>query len=124
VPDPARNGRDLDRAAVYQVASVKYRDMDWSMLGFEPGVTPFLDEPPVIPISHRIAGLPAATLSSGAKIISGRDYDPCGAEMADMESFAVLRAARSFGVPMIGLRGISDGRSELTGCTTGPSTCT
>ena len=26
-----------------------------------------------------------------------------------------FRAARRFGVPMIGLRGISDGRSELTG---------
>jgi len=35
--------------------------------------------------------------------------------MVDMESFAVLRAARRFGVPMVGLRGISDGRSELTG---------
>jgi adenosylhomocysteine nucleosidase len=32
-----------------------------------------------------------------------------------MESFAVLRAARRFRVPMIGLRGISDGRAELTG---------
>jgi len=32
-----------------------------------------------------------------------------------MESFAVLRAARRFGVPMVGLRGISDGRSDLTG---------
>ena len=37
------------------------------------------------------------------------------ADMVDMESFAVLRAARRFGVPMVGLRGISDGRSELTG---------
>ena len=35
--------------------------------------------------------------------------------MVDMESFAVYRAARRFGVPMIGLRGISDGRAELTG---------
>ena len=35
--------------------------------------------------------------------------------MVDMESFAVLRAARRFAVPMIGLRGISDGRNDLTG---------
>jgi adenosylhomocysteine nucleosidase len=35
--------------------------------------------------------------------------------MVDMESFAVLRAGRRFGVPMVGLRGISDGRAELTG---------
>jgi adenosylhomocysteine nucleosidase len=32
-----------------------------------------------------------------------------------MESFAVLRAGRRFGVPTIGLRGISDGVAELTG---------
>ncbi len=32
-----------------------------------------------------------------------------------MESFAVWRAAQRFGVPMIGLRGISDGRADLTG---------
>jgi adenosylhomocysteine nucleosidase len=35
--------------------------------------------------------------------------------MVDMESFAVLRACQSFGVPLIVLRGISDGASELTG---------
>ena len=32
-----------------------------------------------------------------------------------MESFAVCRAALAFGVPMIGLRGISDGAAPLSG---------
>jgi adenosylhomocysteine nucleosidase len=107
--------RELEHAGVYQVASITYRDMDCSALGFERGVTPFLDQPPVVPIPHRIRGIPAASLSSGAKIISGSDYDALGAEMADMESYAVFRAAAHFRVPMIGLRGISDGRTELTG---------
>jgi adenosylhomocysteine nucleosidase len=107
--------RDLEHAGVYQVASITYRDMDCSALGFERGVTPFLDQPRVVTIPHRIDGIPAATLSSGAKIISGSDYDALGAEMADMESYSVFRAAARFGVPMIGLRGISDGRTELTG---------
>jgi adenosylhomocysteine nucleosidase len=35
--------------------------------------------------------------------------------MVDMETFSVFQAARRFGVPMIGLRAISDGRSDLTG---------
>ena len=35
------------------------------------------------------------------------------AEMVDMETFAVLRACQHFGVPLIGLRGISDGAAEL-----------
>jgi len=34
--------------------------------------------------------------------------------MVDMESYAVYRAASRFGVPMIGLRGITDGKSELS----------
>jgi len=33
--------------------------------------------------------------------------------MVDMETFAVLRACQKFGVPLIGLRGISDGVKEL-----------
>ena len=42
-------------------------------------------------------------------------YDGIEADMVDMESWAVLRAAKRFGLPMVGLRGISDGRNDLTG---------
>src|SRR5690606_37527107 len=107
--------RRLEHAHVYQVASVAYRDMDCTPLGFERGLTPFLDEPAVIPIPHVIPGIPAATLSSGADIVSGIAYDRIDTDMVDMETFSVLRAARRFGLPMIGLRGVSDGRGELTG---------
>ena len=107
--------RSLEHAGIYQIASVSYRDMDASLLGVPKGVTPFLDEPAVIPIPDRIPDIPAASLSTGANIISGAGYDAIDADMVDMESFAVLRAAQRFGVPMVGLRGISDGRSELTG---------
>ena len=34
--------------------------------------------------------------------------------MVDMESFAILRACMMCDVPMIGLRGISDGAEELS----------
>lgn len=107
--------RRLDHAEIYQVASVAYRDMDCSPLGFERGLTPFLDEPAVIEIPHRIPGIPPATLSSGANIVSGAAYDMIGTDMVDMETYAVLRAARRFRLPMVGLRGITDGRTELTG---------
>ena len=107
--------RILDHAGLYQIASVAYRDMDASPLGFEKGVTPFHDEPAVVAIPHRIPGIPAASISTGADIISGAGYEAIAADMVDMESYAVYRAARRFAVPMIGLRGISDGRSELTG---------
>lgn len=107
--------RKLDHAAIYQIASVAYRDIDASVLGFPKGATPFLDQPAVIPISQRIPGIPAASLSTGGAVISGAGYDAIADDMVDMESFAILRAAQRFNVPMIGLRGISDGRAELTG---------
>lgn len=107
--------RKLEHAALYQIASVAYRDMDASPLGFPKGATPFLDEPAIIPIGRLIPGVPAASISTGGAIVSGAAYDAIDADMVDMESFAVYRAAARFGVPMIGLRGISDGRNELTG---------
>jgi adenosylhomocysteine nucleosidase len=107
--------RTLEHAAVYQVASVSYRDIDASAIGIEKGVVPFLGEPRVFSIAPRIPGIPAASLSTGGAIISGAAYDAIDADMVDMETYAVLRAARRFGVPTIGLRGISDGRDALTG---------
>lgn len=107
--------RSLDHAGVYQISHVRYRDMDASLLGFEKGVTPFSDEPAVVEIPHRLPDVPSASIATGASIVSGSGYDHVPADMVDMETFAILRAARRFGVPMIGLRGISDGRADLTG---------
>jgi adenosylhomocysteine nucleosidase len=105
--------RTLEQAEVYQVTRVSYRDMDASPLGFPKGLTPFLDLPAEIDIPLRIPGLNSASLSTGAAIISGAAYDAIAADMVDMETYAVLRAAMRFAVPFIGLRGISDGRHEL-----------
>ena len=106
--------RTLEHAGIFQVSSVCYRDMDASPLGFEKGVTPFADHCAVIAIPQRIVGIPSASLSSGASIISGAGYDQIETDMVDMECFAVLRAAQHYGIPTIGLRGISDGRTELS----------
>ncbi len=104
----------LEHAGVYQLASVTYRDMDCSPLGFARGVVPFLDEPAVVRIPHRIPGIAPASIATGASIVSGRGYDGLDADMVDMESYAVRRAAKRFGVPTIGLRGITDGKTELS----------
>jgi adenosylhomocysteine nucleosidase len=105
--------RTLEQAEVYQVSQVSYRDMDASPLGFAKGLTPFLDLPAGIDLPLRIPGLHSASLSTGAAIISGAAYDAVAADMVDMETYAVLRAAMRFSVPLIGLRGISDGKREL-----------
>ncbi|GIL03171.1 MAG: 5'-methylthioadenosine/S-adenosylhomocysteine nucleosidase [Alphaproteobacteria bacterium] len=105
--------RRLEQAQVYQAVSVSYRDMDASPLGFAKGATPFLDLPATVELPHRVPGVAAASLSTGANIVSGPAYDQIDADMVDMETFAVLRAAMAFGVPLVGLRGISDGAADL-----------
>ena len=103
----------LEQTEVYQATSVAYRDMDASPLGFEKGATPFLDLPIVVDLPLRIPGVREASLSTGANIVSGAVYETIDADMVEMETFAVLRACQSFGLPLVGLRGISDGKAEL-----------
>ncbi|MCV9999104.1 5'-methylthioadenosine/S-adenosylhomocysteine nucleosidase [Pararhizobium sp. YC-54] len=103
----------LEQAEVYQATSVAYRDMDASPLGFEKGATPFLDLPVTVDLPLRIPGVKTASLSTGANIVSGAAYEKIAADMVEMETFAVLRACQSFGISLIGLRGISDGKAEL-----------
>jgi adenosylhomocysteine nucleosidase len=104
----------LEQTEVYQVSSVSYRDMDASPLGFEKGRTPFLDLPAVLDLPLRVPGIPEASLSTGGNVISGQDaYSKISADMVDMESFALVRACQQWEIPLIGLRGISDGVLEL-----------
>lgn len=103
----------LEQTEIYQVSSVSYRDMDASPLGFKRGVTPFVDHEVDINLHPRIQGVPEARLSTGGSVISGAAYDPIDADMVDMETFAVLRACQMFDIPLLGLRGISDGREDL-----------
>ncbi|EJN03088.1 5'-methylthioadenosine/S-adenosylhomocysteine nucleosidase [Phyllobacterium sp. YR531] len=105
--------RILEQTEIYQATSVSYRDMDASPLGFTKGATPFLDLPVKLPLDYRIPGIKEATLSSGANIVSGKAYDLVDADMVEMETFSILRACHRFNLPLIGLRGISDGAEEL-----------
>jgi adenosylhomocysteine nucleosidase len=103
----------LEQCGLYQASTVSWRDMDASPLGFEAGVTPFLDLPAVQPLGPFIPEIPRATLSTGADIVSGARYERLNADMVDMETYAVLRACQHFGLPLVALRGISDGDAEL-----------
>ena len=105
--------RVLEQTEVYQATSVAYRDMDATPLGFEKGITPFLKLSATLPLPLRISGIGEASLSTGANIVSGAAYDAIAAEMVDMESYACLRACMRFEVPLVVLRGISDGKAEL-----------
>jgi adenosylhomocysteine nucleosidase len=104
---------ELEQCGLYQASSVGWRDIDATALGFEPGTVPYLDQPAIIPLGPYVPGIPLATLSTGSDIVSGAVYDLIEAEMVDMETYAVLRACQRFGLPLIALRGISDGDREL-----------
>jgi adenosylhomocysteine nucleosidase len=106
--------RTLDHARVYRVTEVSYRDMDASALGFPKGETPFPRLPAVLPLMDGPAALPTARLATGGSVVSGAAYDAVDADMVDMETFAVVRAAARFGLPVLGLRGVSDGRTDLS----------
>ena len=97
---------------IYQVSSVSWRDMDASRLGFAKGVTPFLNHPVDVPLYSPLE-LPTARLSTGANIVGGDEFSLVDADMVDMETFAVAMTCYRFTVPLIGLRGISDGPGEL-----------
>ena len=105
--------RTLEQTEIYQAISVSYRDIDASPLGFEKGATPFLDLPVAMPLPFRIPDIKEASLSTGGAIITGGAYDAIAADMVDMETFACLRACQLFDIPLIGLRGISDGAADL-----------
>ena len=99
----------LEQTEVYQVTSVSYRDMDASPLGFEKGKTPFLDLPVALDLPLRIPGIPEASLSTGGNVISGAAYATIDADIVYIETYSVLRDCQGYKLPLIGLRGISDG---------------
>ena len=103
----------LEQGAIYQAASVSWRDFDASPLGFEKGITPLLDLPATLSLPIRIPDIPTASLSTGGNVVSGAAYADIAEDMVDMESFAVQRACQQFGLPLVALRGISDGAEEL-----------
>jgi adenosylhomocysteine nucleosidase len=103
----------LPQAEIFQVSTARYRDMDASPLGFEKGVTPFSGCPAELTVAQRLPGIAKATISTGGAIVNGPTYTTIGADMADMETFAMMRAAWRAGVPVITLRGVSDGVEPL-----------
>jgi adenosylhomocysteine nucleosidase len=103
----------LEQGTVHEISTVSYRDMDASPLGFDKGVTPFLNQPATIALRPMIEGVPNASLSTGANIVSGDAYEAIDADLVDMESFSIVRACQTFNMGFVGLRGVSDGAAEL-----------
>lgn len=110
----------LNQAELYQISSVSYRDMDASAFGFPKGTTPFTDYPAQFNLPTLLPDMPTASLATGASVInqqgtSGQKFSDIDADCVDMESYAIARVAHHFNIPLIGLRGISDGKENSNG---------
>jgi adenosylhomocysteine nucleosidase len=110
----ARLGRQPHAGAgrIYQATSVSYRDTGLAARLHQRrhAVPRFAGRRAAAADGSRHCG---ATLSTGVAIVSGKAYDAIEAEMVEMETFAVLRACQLYRVPLVGLRGISDGAADL-----------
>ena len=104
----------LEQAAIYQVSEVSYRDMDATAFGFAKGETPFSGLPVSLQLPYSIPDVARASLSTGANVVSGDAYQTIDADMVDMETFAIMRACMMRDLPLIGLRGISDGAEPVS----------
>ena len=76
-----------------------------------PGEAEALSSADVVIGVRYAAGMPA--LTARLYQVPGAGYDGIDAEMVDMETWAVARACMVHGVPLAGLRGVSDGAAEL-----------
>lgn len=113
----------LDQGELYQISSVAYRDMDARAFGFDKGVTPFAHYPAEFTLPYLFEDLPKASLSSGAMIINKQDesaisFKDISQDCVDMETYAIARVGYDFQIPVIGLRGISDGKQDSVGIAT------
>ena len=103
----------LQQGAVYRVSHSVYRDMDASAFGFAKGQTPYSPHPPTVESAAIMPGFSSASCSTGANVVS--DHTATGAELADMEYAALNEVAMTFGIALIGFKGVSDGHKPLTG---------
>lgn len=104
---------NLDQGSVYRVSGSSYRDMDASAFGFPVGKTPFSPHPEFVESPPIMPEFPQASCSTGADVV--KDHSVTGADMADMEYASFAQVAMNFGIPLIGFKGISDGKEPLSG---------
>jgi adenosylhomocysteine nucleosidase len=60
-----------------------------------------------------LSGIPTATLSSSAAMLGTERVNDIVADLADMETFAVVRASHRWNIPVIGIRAVSDNPGQL-----------
>lgn len=83
------------------------RDMDVRGLGFELGVTPFDEAPPLLHFEPLFASLPRAVCGSGDSFVTAAGDVPCG--VFDMEAYALAKVCRSHAAAFGCVKYVTDG---------------
>lgn len=106
--------RNLQQGKIYQVSEVSWRDIDASPIGYKPGEVPSTGLPVSLSMTAMLPDFDKASLSTGSDFVSGEGWARIDADMVDMETYGLSRLCAIYGLPLLGLRGISDGAKELT----------
>lgn len=106
--------RNLQQGKIYQVSEVSWRDIDASPIGYKPGEVPSTGLPIALPMTAQMPDFDKASLSTGSDFVSGDGWARIDADMVDMETYGLARLCAGYDLPLLGLRGISDGAKELT----------
>jgi len=92
------------RGKLVEVGRFVQRDMDCSPLGFERYITPFEDTPKIIGDGHLVCG-------SGDSFVTDKSQTG-GADIVDMEAYALSKVCNKLGVPFKCFKYISDEADE------------
>ncbi|MGH8249573.1 MAG: 5'-nucleosidase [Steroidobacteraceae bacterium] len=86
------------------------RDMDVAALGFEPGVTPYDELPPVLEFAPYFTTLPEAVCGTGDTFATRAHSVRC--DVVDMEAYALAKACRIEGADFACAKYVSDGADD------------
>lgn len=92
------------RGKLVEVGGFVQRDMDCSPLGFERCITPFEDTPKIIGDGYLVCG-------SGDSFVTDK-YQVGGADIVDMEAYALAKVCNELGVPFKCFKYMSDEADE------------
>jgi adenosylhomocysteine nucleosidase len=99
--------RRLATGTVVACTAFHQRDMDVSGLGFDPGVTPYEEIPPVLESPSPFDELPTATCGTGDSFETGARAVSC--DVVDMEAYALAKVCHVEGTTFACAKFVSDG---------------
>jgi len=103
----------LPTGSLVECSAFTQRDMDVSGLGFEIGVTPFEDVPPVLQFPRRFPHLPQGVCGSGDSFVMSALA--ASFDVLDMEAYALAKVCWLEGAAFTAVKFVTDGADHAAG---------